>query len=208
MIAPLHYIKGGSMRDSAIISLVVGAGSFLTHFLIDPRLRKDAVAKSIKTTEHDRGTSRALQVVFLLSWLLLFLTALLNQFQIGIVEPHLVFTALGIVLAAGGFLIRVVAMRTLGEFFTRTLRMREKHRVVSDGIYRRIRHPGYLGTIVFFVGSSIATSNFITTLLILAVLLPIFMRRIAVEERMLTEQLGKDYSDYKAKTWKLIPFVF
>jgi len=196
------------MRDSAIISLAVGAVSFLTHVLIDPRLRKDAVAKSIKTTEHDEGTSRAIQVVFLLSWLLLLLTALPNQFQIGVVEPHLLFTALGIVLAAGGFLIRVVAMRTLGEFFTRTLRIREKHRVISEGIYRRVRHPGYLGTILFFVGSGIATANFITTLLILAAILPTFVRRIAVEERMLTDQLGKDYSEYKAKTWKLIPFVF
>ena len=40
--------KGGSMRDTAIISLVVGAVSFLTHILIDPRLRKDAVAKSVE----------------------------------------------------------------------------------------------------------------------------------------------------------------
>ncbi len=118
------------------------------------------------------------------------------------------FTALGIVLAAAGFLIRVVAMRTLGEFFTRTLRIREKHRVVSEGIYRRVRHPGYLGTILFFVGSGIATANFITTLLILAAIFPTFVRRIAVEERMLTDQLGEEYSDYKAKTWKLIPFVF
>ncbi len=196
------------MRDTAIISLVVGAASFLTHILIDPRLRKDAVAKSVKPTPHDEGTSRLIQVVFLLSWLLLFLTALPNEFQIGVVEPHLLFTALGIVLAAAGFLIRVVAMRTLGEFFTRTLRIREKHRVVSEGIYRRIRHPGYLGTILFFVGSGIATANFITTLLILAAILPTFVRRIAVEERMLTDQLGKEYSDYKAKTWKLIPFVF
>jgi protein-S-isoprenylcysteine O-methyltransferase Ste14 len=196
------------MRDSAIISLVVGVVSFLTHVLIDPHLRKDAVAKSIKPTEHDAGTSRAIQVVFLLSWLLLLLTALLNQFQIGIVEPHLVFTALGIVLAAAGFLVRVVAMRTLGEFFTRTLRIREKHRVVSEGIYRRVRHPGYLGTILFFVGSGIATANFITTLLILAAILTTFVRRIAVEERMLTDQLGEEYSDYKEKTWKLIPFVF
>ena len=109
---------GGSVRDTAIISLVEGAVSFLTHIIIDPRLRKDAVAKSVKPTQHDEGTSRLIQVVFLLSWLLLFLTALPNQFQTGVVEPHLVFTALGIVLAAAGFLIRVVAMRTLGEFFT------------------------------------------------------------------------------------------
>ena len=196
------------MRDTAIICLVAGAASFLTHVLIDPRLRKDAVAKSAKLTEHDKGTSRVIQVVFLLSWLLLLLTALPNQFQIGVLEPHLLFTAIGFVLAAGGFVIRAVAMRTLGEFFTRTLRIREKHRVVSEGIYRRIRHPGYLGTILFFAGSGIATANAITTLLMLAALIPTFVRRIAVEERMLTEQLGEEYRAYREKTWQLIPFVF
>ena len=196
------------MRDTAIISLVVGAASFLTHVLIDPRLRKDAVARSVKLTKHDGGTSRTIQIVFLFSWLLLLLTALPNQFQIGIVEPHLLFTALGIVLAAAGYFIRAVAMRTLGEFFTATLRMREKHRVVTEGIYWRIRHPGYLGTILFFVGSAIATANFITTLLILAALLPTFVQRIAVEERMLSEELGEEYRAYQEKTWRLIPFVF
>ena len=136
------------------------------------------------------------------------LTALLNQFQIGIVEPHLVFTAIGVVLMATGVVLRAVAMRTLGKFFTRTLQIREEHHVVSDGIYRRVRHPGYLGDIVLCFGSGIATSNVITTVLILGVILPAILRRIVAEERMLTDQLGREYSDYKARTWKLIPFVF
>ena len=109
-----------------------------------------------------------------ISWLVLLLTALLNQFQIGIVEPHLVFTAIGVVLMATGVVLRAVAMRTLGKFFTRTLQIREGHHVVSDGIYRRIRHPGYLGDIVLFVGSGIATSNVITTVLILGMILTAF----------------------------------
>jgi len=196
------------MRETAIVALIVGAASFLTHVLIDPHLRKDAVAKSVKLTEHDGGTSRTIQVVFLLSWLLLFLTALPNQYQVGVVEPHLLFTAIGVVLMAGGFLIRAIAMRTLGEFFTRTLRIREGHRVVSEGIYRRIRHPGYLGTILFFVGSGIATANAITTLIILAAVLPSFVRRMAVEEQMLSDQLGEEYRAYQGKTWRLIPHVF
>ena len=196
------------MRETAIVALIVGAASFLTHVLIDPHLRKDAVAKSVKLTEHDGGTSRTIQVVFLLSWLLLFLTALPNQYQVGVVEPPLLFTAVGVILMAGGFLIRAVAMRTLGEFFTRTLRIREGHRVVSEGIYRRIRHPGYLGTVLFFVGSGVATANAITTLVILAAVLPTFARRITVEERMLSDQLGEEYRAYQGKTWRLIPHVF
>jgi protein-S-isoprenylcysteine O-methyltransferase Ste14 len=195
------------MRDSAVIPLVI----FLVNVgerVLDSLLRKDSVAKSLKTTEHDKGTSRFIRVVGVIFGVVLLLTALLNQFQIGIVEPHLVFTAIGVVLMATGVALRVVAIRTLGKFFTRTLQIREGHHVVSDGIYRRVRHPGYLGDIVLFVGSGIATSNVITTVLILGMIITAYVRRIAVEERMLTDQLGKEYSDYKARTWKLIPFVF
>jgi len=195
------------MRDSAVIPLVIVLVN-VGERVLDSLLRKDSVAKSLKTTEQDKGTSRFIQVVGVIFGVVLLLTALLNQFQIGIVEPHLVFTAIGVVLMATGVALRVVAMRTLGKFFTRTLQIREGHHVVSDGIYRRVRHPGYLGDIVLFVGSGIATSNVITTVLILGMILTAYVRRIAAEERMLTDQLGKEYSDYKARTWKLIPFVF
>ena len=195
------------MRDSAVIPLVIVLVN-VGERVLDSLLRKDSVAKSLKTTEQDKGTSRFIQVVGVIFGVVLLLTALLNQFQIGIVEPHFVFTAIGVVLMATGVALRVVAMRTLGKFFTRTLQIREGHHVISDGIYRRVRHPGYLGDIVLFVGSGIATSNVITTVFILGMILTAYVRRIAAEEQMLTDQLGKKYSDYKARTWKLIPFVF
>ena len=195
------------MRDSAVIPLAIVFVN-VGERVLDSLLRKDSAAKSLKTSEDDKGTSRFIQVVGVIFVVVLLLTALLNQFQIGIVEPHFVFTAIGVVLMATGVAIRVVAMRTLGKFFTRTLQIREGHHVVSDGIYRRVRHPGYLGDIVLFVGSGIATSNVITTVLILCMFITAYVRRIAVEERMLTDQLGKEYSDYKGKTWKLIPFVY
>jgi protein-S-isoprenylcysteine O-methyltransferase Ste14 len=85
--------------------------------------------------------------------------------------------------------------------------MRDKHYVVSDGIYRRIRHPGHLGDTLIFTGSGVATGNSITTAVIFALLIPTFLRRIAVEERMLVDQLGEEYSAYMKKTRKLVPFV-
>ena len=110
------------MRDSAIVSLVVAFVNLGIYVLIDPLLRHDAVAMSGEPTEHDKGTTKA-----------------------AVIEPHLVFTGIGVVLMAAGFVLRVISMRTLGRFFTRTLRTREQQHVVSTGIYRVVRHPGYLG---------------------------------------------------------------
>ncbi len=175
---------------------------------VDPLLRKDSIAKSREPTQHDKGTTKLIGIAFPSSWLLLFLTAILDQFHFGVIEPHLMFTIVGGLLMAGGFSIRVVAMRTLGKFFTRTLQMREGQHVISYGIYRSFRHPGYLGDILLFVGSAVATANGITTAIILAVLIPTFVRRIMTEERMLMETFGNEYLDYMSKSWRLIPFVF
>ena len=196
------------MRDSAVISLIVAAVNLGIYVLIDPLLRKDIIAKSREPTQHDRGTTRIIGIVFPISWLLLFLTAVLDQFRIGYVPPHFVFAVVGGCFMACGFCVRVTAMRTLGGFFTRTLQMRERQHVISHGIYKFVRHPGYLGDILLFGGSAIATANAVTTVLTLAVLIPVFVRRITAEEQMLTETLGKEYVAYQARSWRLIPFVF
>jgi protein-S-isoprenylcysteine O-methyltransferase Ste14 len=196
------------LRDSAVISSIVAIVNLAIYMVVDPLLRKDAVAKSRESTQFDKGTTRLIGIVFPSSWLLLFLTAVLDQFHLGVVEPHIAFAVAGGSLMAGGFCLRAVAMRTLGKFFTRTLRMREEQHVISHGIYRFVRHPGYLGDILLFGGSAVATANCMTTLIILAVFIPTFVRRIATEERMLAETFGNEYMVYKAKSWRLIPFVF
>ncbi len=196
------------LRDSAVISSIVAIVNLAIYVVVDPLLRKDSVAKSRESTRFDKGTTRLIGIVFPSSWLLLFLTAILDQFHFGVVDPHITFTVAGCLLMAGGFCMRAVAMRTLGKFFTRTLQMREEQHVISHGIYRFIRHPGYLGDILLFGGSAVATANCMTTVIILAVFIPTFARRIATEERMLTETFGNEYLAYKTKSWRLIPFVF
>lgn len=46
-------------------------------------------------------------------------------------------------LGVSGLALRVWSMRTLGAFYTRTLRTAQNQHVVDTGPYRMIRHPGY-----------------------------------------------------------------
>ncbi len=45
-------------------------------------------------------------------------------------------------------------------------------------------------------------------LLTMSALIPIFLNRIRMEERLLTEEFGDDYRTYKETTSKLIPFIY
>jgi protein-S-isoprenylcysteine O-methyltransferase Ste14 len=113
----------------------------------------------------------------------------------------------GLALIVIGFTILLVAQVTLRRYYSSTLVIREDHQLITHGIYRFIRHPIYLGNIMFFIGVPVYVSS-LYGLLIMSALIPIFLNRIRIEERMLTEEFGDAYRTYKEATSKLIPFIY
>ncbi len=113
----------------------------------------------------------------------------------------------GLSLFVVGLTIALVAVFTLRRFYSSTLVIRKDHQLITHGIYRFIRHPIYLGVIMVFIGVSVFTSSLYGLLIMLA-LIPIFLNRIKMEERMLTEEFGDAYRTYKETTRKLIPFIY
>ena len=106
-----------------------------------------------------------------------------------------------------GISTRVVAVRTLGKYFSPKLRTLQNHRLVDYGIYKHVRHPAYLGTLLFSIGIPLIFSSLYGFLLML-VLFPCYLYRIKFEERMLLEKLGDEYREYTKKTKKIIPLIY
>ena len=78
---------------------------------------------------------------------------------------------------------------------------------ISKGPYRVIRNPMYSGLILFFapgILNSFQLVNFSVFLLLIIILL----LKIRLEERFLEIYFGETYVAYKAKTYRLIPYIF
>jgi protein-S-isoprenylcysteine O-methyltransferase Ste14 len=75
-------------------------------------------------------------------------------------------------------------------------------------MYNFIRHPGYLGGLLIFLGLSTALSNWLSILLKLIPITFGYVYRIYVEERFLVEQFGQKFIDYQKRTKRLIPYIF
>lgn len=118
------------------------------------------------------------------------------------------FFGIGMVLVVAGLMIRVHSILTLKQFFTYSVAKVEDQKIIETGLYKFIRHPGYLGQWVIFIGISIATSNWLS---VLAMLIPItigYIYRIQVEERFMAEQMGADYLNYQVRTKRIIPRLY
>jgi len=114
---------------------------------------------------------------------------------------------LGLALFVVGMTTAIVAQITLKRFYNSTLVIREDHQLVTHGIYRFTRHPVYLGVIIAIIGIPVFISSLYGLLIILA-LIPIFLNRIRMEEKMLTDEFGDTYRTYKETTSKLVPFIY
>jgi len=113
----------------------------------------------------------------------------------------------------GGLLVVVGLVFVLWGFFTlrrnysSSLVIRKGHELVVHGIYRLVRHPIYLGAILVTLGVPFTTMSWIA-LPPMLLLIPLFVYRMRIEERLLLEEFGGDYQAYMARTKRLVPFLY
>jgi len=115
---------------------------------------------------------------------------------------------LGLLLILSGMIIRIIAIRTLGKFFTVDLGIDNDHRLINKGLYKYIRHPSYTGSLLSFLGLGLSLNNWISLLVIFVPVLVAFIYRINIEEKLLLAQIGPEYSDYKKQTKRLFPLIY
>jgi protein-S-isoprenylcysteine O-methyltransferase Ste14 len=96
----------------------------------------------------------------------------------------------------------------LGTNWSITLEVREKHQLVTQGIYRHVRHPMYLALLLYSSGQALVLPNWVAGPSYLVAVALLFALRVGPEERMMLEEFGKDYEAYMARTRRLVPGVW
>jgi protein-S-isoprenylcysteine O-methyltransferase Ste14 len=113
----------------------------------------------------------------------------------------------GVLLCAVGSTLRLIPVFVLKDRFSGLVAIQAEHKLETQGIYRLIRNPSYLGMLVTAVGWALAFRSVVGVLLSLLLLVPM-VSRIRSEERLLREHFGKEYVDYFARTWRLVPGIY
>lgn len=114
---------------------------------------------------------------------------------------------IGLGLYTVGFLTMHWAEASLGKQFSLEVAIQQDHELVTDGLYRYVRHPRYLGIATFMTGLSLVFRSELALLLAIASM-AVLAWRIHDEELLMGQEFGDRWQAYARRSWRLVPWVY
>ena len=114
---------------------------------------------------------------------------------------------LGVLLLVAGVFIFWRAHADLGLNWSPSLEIREKHELITRGIYGMIRHPMYASQWLVAIAQPLLLQNWIAGFLNLIAFIPFYFLRVRAEEQMMLDSFGTQYQEYMNKTGGVVPKI-
>jgi protein-S-isoprenylcysteine O-methyltransferase Ste14 len=116
--------------------------------------------------------------------------------------------AAGVLCMAAGLWLFHRSHANLGESWSSELEMREQHRLVTVGVYGRVRHPMYSAFLLLALSAVLVIPNWVAGPAYFILWVSVLALRIGPEERMMLEEFGREYEAYMGRTRRLVPGVW
>ena len=153
------------------------------------------------------GDRASIWILIILIGIGYFLAFRVGITRLGRIYHWNIFFTIGAILTIVGLILRIKSISTLQQHFTYTVTKIENHELIETGLYKNIRHPGYLGQLLIFLGVATSLSNWLSIVVMIIPALLGYIYRIRIEERFMIEQIGQKYIAYQKRTKKLIPKI-
>jgi protein-S-isoprenylcysteine O-methyltransferase Ste14 len=110
----------------------------------------------------------------------------------------------GLTFLASLFLFRQTHA-ALGRNWSVTLEVRENHALITDGIYRYVRHPMYSAFWLWAIAQAFLLPNWVAGFSGIAGFGTLYLFRVRREEQMMLDAFGSHYEDYARRTGRIFP---
>jgi protein-S-isoprenylcysteine O-methyltransferase Ste14 len=182
---------------------IILASSLVMVIIRAPHGRR---SREVKVVRSSRGAREI--VLLTLAWLaffvpLVWVSAPVFAFAEYSLRP--VPLVAGVVCIAVGLWLFARSHADLGTNWSITLELRERHQLVTQGIYRTLRHPMYSALLLYSLGQALVVPNWIAGPSNGAAIALLLVFRLGPEERMMLDEFGKDYEAYRKQTKRLVP---
>jgi protein-S-isoprenylcysteine O-methyltransferase Ste14 len=114
---------------------------------------------------------------------------------------------LGLALFAAALALFHATHKALGRNWSVTLAVRQEHALVTDGVYRFVRHPMYSAFWMWAIAQSLTLQNWVAGPAGIVGFGLLYLLRVGREEAMMRATFGPAWDAYAARTPRVVPFL-
>lgn len=191
-----------------LVYLMIGLVMVLLNYTVF-RIDAELLNERSKPGEGTKNWDKAILGLSFLMTISMYITAGLDSGRYHwSPDFHWSLCFLGIILTISGQLLFLIAQKQ-NKFFSSTVRIQtnREHVVCETGLYKIVRHPAYMGSVIQALGFPMLFGS-LWSILPIGLLIILFITRTSLEDQTLKNEL-KGYPEYADKTrYKLIPYVW
>jgi len=203
------FISAGKIGYwQGLVYLVIGLVMVLLNYSV-LRIDAELLNERSRPGEGTKNWDKAILGLSFLMTISMYITAGLDSGRYHwSPDFHWSLYLVGIILTISGQLLFLIAQKQ-NKFFSSTVRIQtnREHVVCETGLYRIVRHPAYLGSVIQALGFPLLFGS-LWSIIPIGLLIILFITRTWLEDQTLKNEL-KGYPEYADKTrYKLIPYVW
>ncbi|MEM7069870.1 MAG: protein-S-isoprenylcysteine O-methyltransferase [Pseudomonadota bacterium] len=123
-------------------------------------------------------------------------------------QPKLILFIIGVIVLVITLRLFRLTHKALGKMWSHSLDLREDHKLVTSGIYEKVRHPMYSAFWLWAVGAAILLPNWVAGFSGLIGFGTLYFLRVGQEEAMMRKEFGEEYDAYVQRTKRVIPGIY
>ena len=123
-------------------------------------------------------------------------------------QPSLILALIGIACLMISLRLFRLTHKALGKMWSHSLDLREGHRLVTSGIYEKVRHPMYSAFWMWAIGAAFLLPNWIAGFAGIVGFGTLFFLRVGDEEAMMQSEFGDEYSAYMKRSKRVLPGIY
>ena len=179
-------------------------GWWLIRFPHERKVRKNA----IKTNRRD-GTELLLLGISLTGLGLIPIAYVFTGFP-AIAERPFVSALAWLGIATGLFSLWLFwrTHKELGRNWSVSLEVRDKHELITGGVYRYVRHPMYSAFFLWAVAQFLLLPNWVAGLSGIVGFGTLYLFRVGREEKLMLDAFGEEYRAYMRRTARVVPWIY
>lgn len=182
---------------------------YILLFYFHSQAAKEAAKNKLKETKFRDNSiyNKAPQNIAALITLLI----LFSFFDLFSYKPQLEENSLFVIKASGLFFyaffsfLQIPCIKKIGKYYSVEIQVFKDHKLISDGIYSKVRHPQYLFQILSDIGAGVFFMSYVILPIALFIEIPVLIKRIKIEEEYLKKFFGDEYENYKKTTGIFFP---